>query len=201
MKQLQLKQKKNNNMSNPTFNSKPNTMHHSKEDGKPRWHSRSCAVVAHVIFIDDNNDAFYLVGKRGNVTDSPNMFNLPCGYFDWDEDLQGAMFREVWEETGLDLNLNHGEVLHTSYDQPWYVNTNPNQNRQNVSFHAGLVIKMHEGADLPTLSLDNMEKDEATLAAFMPVEMLKAIPHSEWAFNHDCRVDDFLNFLGIIYIK
>ena len=49
--------------------------------------------------------------------------------------------------------------------------------------------------------LDNMEKDEATMATFMPVGMLKTIPHSEWAFNHDSRVDDFLNYLTNISIN
>lgn len=177
------------------FSNTPNISYISKEDNILRWYSRSSAVVAHVIFIDDNNNAFYLVGKRGENVDQPNKYNIPCGYFDWDENLRGTMFREVWEETGLDLSTNYGINVFSSIEQPWFVNTNPNQNRQNISFHTGIVIQLGKDEELPQLSLDNMEEGEATMATLMPVSMLDMINDDEWAFNHNERIKDFIIYL------
>jgi 8-oxo-dGTP pyrophosphatase MutT (NUDIX family) len=183
-------------MEKPIFKNRHNTVHHTK-DGKTIWNSRSCAVVAHVIFIC-NGRYYYLIGKRGPKMDSAGKFNIPCGYFDWDENMRDAMRREVWEETGVDLTryiyprneMDIARVVFTALEQPWRVKTEPDENRQNISLHAGIVVLVDE---LPKTSLDNMEPGESEGAYWMDVEKgLLNIPQEDWAFNHYFSVRQFI---------
>lgn len=174
---------------NQKFQNRRNKHYHTS-DGL-MWNSRSTAVVNH-IWILHGSDYFVLLGKRGPNGDQPGKWNVPCGYIDWDEDLKGAMERELWEETGLDIQaeLESGncKILKEFSNQPWYVNTNPNSNRQNISLHVGLVLHAKEK---PILHLDNIEPDEATEAIWMKWEDLASIKHDDWAFNHDVKINDF----------
>jgi len=179
----------------PVFNNVHNKMYHTKNDGV-KWDSRACAVVAHVWFIK-NGVPYVLIGKRGQVMDNPNKWNIPCGYLDWNENLQQAMFREVWEETGLDLSVYSLEILFNKSEQPWLVYSEPTENRQNVAMHMGLVIDIGT-APLPELSLDNMEKNESTGAYFKSIHEVECIEEVDWAFSHFKRVKAFKNQIAHI---
>lgn len=158
--------------------------------GRTIFHSRSCAVVSHVWVIKDNQ-FFVLIGKRGTGGDNPGKYNIPCGYFDWDENLRNAMYREVWEETGLDLSNMYATTQYCRTEQPWYVNTSINENLQNISLHTGLVLDMIKN-ELPVLSLENMEENESTGAYWMHIDSVLQIPEDEWAFNHYKRLREFI---------
>lgn len=180
----------------PSFNNKHNTMY--KTEHGVKWHSRACAVVCHVWFIH-NNIPYILVGKRGDVTDYPGKYNIPCGYLDWDENLQHAMYRETWEETGLDLAAVKAKYGYR-YDRsvtPWSVNADPKANRQNVSMHMGMVIDLGSN-ELPVLSLDNMESNESEAALWLTYDEISKIPKDGWAFNHDVRINEFRLEIGKI---
>ena len=173
----------------PTFKNRHNTMY--KTEHGVKWHSRACAVVCHVWFIK-NNVPYILAGKRGQVTDYPGMYNVPCGYLDWDENLQEAMYREAWEETGLDIAALK-EKYGYAYDKtftPWNINSDPKANRQNISMHMGLVINIGDNA-LPVLSLENMEDNESEAALWLTFDEAMQIPAQAWAFNHQERLNEF----------
>lgn len=171
----------------PTFNNKHNTVY--RTDDGTKWDSRACAVVAHVLLVK-NGEPFVLLGKRGNVTDHPGKWNIPCGYLDWNENLEGAMKREVWEETGFDLDAFHGPKVYSMMSQPWLVYSEPSENRENVAMHMGVVIDML-GDMLPELCLDNMEEGESTGAYWMHYDSALQIPEHEWAFSHHARLRQF----------
>lgn len=176
----------------PTFNNVHNTMYHIKNGVK--WDSRAAAVVCHVWCIHDNKP-YVLLGKRGQVTDHPNKWNIPCGYLDWNENLQQAMFREIWEETGLDLQqyTHAGSMIYNNDFQPWYVYSEPTENRQNVAMHMSMIFQLSKEFILPVLSLDNMEKNESTGAYWMSIEEALALPANDWAFNHHKRLITFID--------
>lgn len=171
----------------PTFENVHNT-EYSTPDGT-KWDSRACAVVAHVLMIK-NGEPFILLGKRGNVTDHPGKWNIPCGYLDWNENLEGAMKREVWEETGLDLDAFYGPKVYSKMSQPWMVYSEPSENRENVAMHMGVVIDML-GDSLPVLCLENMEEEESTGAYWMHYDFALQLHEHEWAFNHYTRLRQF----------
>lgn len=171
----------------PQFKNVHNKMYET-QDGQ-KWDSRACAVVAHV-WVIKNGEPFVLLGKRGECMDNPNKWNIPCGYLDWNENLKEAMFREVWEETGLDLETFYGPIVCCKYLQPWMVYAEPDENRQNVAMHLGIVIDLI-GDKLPELSLDNMEDNESTGAYWMHLDSALQIPEGEWAFNHLNRMKLF----------
>jgi 8-oxo-dGTP pyrophosphatase MutT (NUDIX family) len=165
-----------------------------------KFFSRSSAVVAH-IWIKQGTSTFVLIGQRGNSGDQPFKFNMPCGYMDWNETLEEALFREVWEECGLDLKnlIFDNKVLFKAIDQPWSVNTDPKENRENISFHCGLLIDI-EDKTLPELSLDNMEPDEVLGINFWDLNVAKRMKTYDWAFNHNERLIDFENYLESKFI-
>ncbi len=171
----------------PKFNNTQNKMYHTK-DGVV-WISRSVAVVAHV-WAEVGGKIYVLLGKRGQKGDARGLWNVPCGYMDWDENLQQAMYREVWEETGIDLRDR--KTLLRFDDQPWKVYTEPIENRQNVALHTGMFIGVGE---LPKTSLANMEKGEVELAEWIEWQDACQIPREEWAFNHYDRVREFFELV------
>lgn len=186
-----------NEYQGPVFKNRHNEKYDTKDGVK--WDSRACAVVAHVwcqvIHTNDMITNYVLVGKRGTGGDNPGLLNLPCGYIDWDETLAEAAAREVWEETGLDLNLYADKISVMALDEPWYVNTNPSENRQNISLHTALVITLNENDKLPELSLDNMEEDESEGAYWFPIHDILESDPELWAFKHKDRIIHFMNYL------
>src|SRR5208283_2624702 len=107
----------------PKFNNKQNEviiLNKGDKDERTIWLSRSVAIVAHVWFLVDGV-YHVLLGKRGPHGDKPGLINIPCGYLDYNEDLKQAMFREVWEETALDLSKFSKKIILDYTEQPWHV--------------------------------------------------------------------------------
>ncbi len=182
----------------PVFNNTHNKVYQTDDGDK--WHSRACAVVAHVwikyVKLDQSIEYFVLVGKRGTGGDNIGKLNVPCGYMDWDENLTQATRRELYEETGFDIQDYLSASLRTSIKQPWYVKTDPDENRQNISMHTGILLELDEqNFELPTLSLDNMEDDEVEWVKWLSLDEIINTKSDDWAFKHRERILKFGEYL------
>lgn len=96
-----------------------------KVDNKEYWISRSIAVAAFLFTKDKDNDLCVLANKRGPGTpDFQGYWNCPCGYLDFNETTLEAVYREVFEETG---------VICPEYMTLFGVESDPQANHQNVT--------------------------------------------------------------------
>ncbi len=180
-------------MEKPIFNNRQNEI--IEHDGKPLWISRATAIVGTICTIVDNVP-YFLIAQRGEgAADYKGMWNLPCGYLDWDENSFGAFNREIWEETGLNVIwlMSEGKILHDYSMTPWDVNTNPNENRQNVVLHHGLLL---ESKTLePPCITNEAEEDEVSDARWVP---LHEICNYQFAFEHDKKIEKFCKMTGLV---
>lgn len=127
-----------------------------------------------------------LANKRGEGTpDFQGMWNMPCGYLDFDETTAQAVIREVYEETGVKLNP---DFLHF-----WCFNDSPTQNRQNVSFRYYALVDAQPGSiSVGTGNDRGGEEDEAI--GWIPVD---SIGKYEWAFGHDAIIKEFVDWMHL----
>jgi 8-oxo-dGTP pyrophosphatase MutT (NUDIX family) len=153
-------------------------------DGRTIWLSRSVAVVSQVIAIDKKNDKFYaLIVKRGPASmGSIGLWCFPCGYLDFNETTAEAAIRETWEESGIDLSSL--KLLNEKDLEPWYVDSNPNHPRQNVSIHHRFVISSEDGFDLPLTSINNCESGEIDEVRWVEVSEIYNGKY-KMAFKHE----------------
>jgi 8-oxo-dGTP pyrophosphatase MutT (NUDIX family) len=169
------------------------------------WESRSVAVNGVVIiFLPDNPIPYVLVSKRGPAAaDYRGLMNLIAGYMDWDESGPEALYREAWEEVGIDLksmvypekdkDCLWNEIISNNIEQPWHVKTEPDENRQNISLRYGAAFRMKESV-LPELSLENNEVEgEVEHAEWLPANQ---IDQHQWAFDHDKVIKEYLVKIG-----
>ena len=153
--------------------------------------SRSVAVVG-IIIAKMDNKLFALVNKRGiGAADNIGKFNACCGYMDWSETGSEAITREIYEESGVDIDVikSTKKILYNFTEQPFYVNTDPNENRQNISLSYGLLF---ETDNLPETSSCYSEHDEIEEIKWMDINDINKY---DFAFGHDKRI---LSFLEII---
>jgi len=147
--------------------------------------------------MDPNGSYRIAIEKRGNNPglDKQGLWCLPCGYLDWNESGTEAVKREVWEEIGLNLD-DYRELAITSVnvEQPWHVKTTPDENRQNVTLHYGMVIVKKE---LPILNPNNdCEPNEVADAAWATLSDIQLNKY-EFAFGHEKVIKQFFGkFLG-----
>lgn len=140
-----------------------------KRDGKEYWISRSVAVTA-LVLAEKGDMIYVLANKRGKGTpDFQGLWNVPCGYLDWDESAFQACSREVFEECGVRISPEEFCLME--------VKTSPRENRQNVILR--FVATLHE---LPRFEKpEGGEKDEVEEVKWIP---LKDLTRYRWAFNH-----------------
>lgn len=177
------------------FNNEHNKCHEVIESGEKRiiWESRSVAVNLVLIIWKKNDDGPYiLVSKRGkSAADNIGKMNLVAGYLDYNETGKEAIFRETWEECGLNLPelIKNSTVISNNLDNPWSVNTDPSENRQNVSLRYGLALRLHSN-HLPILSIEfNEIKGESEDPQWI---LENQIEDFEWAFNHDQLIKEYI---------
>lgn len=170
--------KKFNNRQNKSYN----------VDGKLIWESRSVALVG-VVLIEQGGTLYVLLSQRGKGSaDYQGLWNVPCGYLDWDENGYDGVCREIYEETGLDV-LNWGGYCY-GVKQPFYVNTEITENRQNVALSYGILLKTFES--LPQLTTEHSDPNEVEQAKWVRVEDLDKY---DFAFCHDKRIKHFLKII------
>lgn len=153
------------------------------EDGKMYWVHRAITVVGVVFKIDrENEKVFVLANKRGKGTpDFQGLWNVPCGYVDFDETLTEACAREVKEETGYDFNPDLFNIFG--------INDNPEENRQNITAR---FFAMVESDDMPAQEVLDGEDDEVEEVKWI---LLEEINNYKWAFNHDRVIKAAFDFI------
>lgn len=144
----------------------------AKEDNKKYWISRSIAVASFIFFKEKDGSLFVLANKRGKGTpDFQGMWNCPCGYLDFDETLEQAASREVFEETGVIIDPKKF-IFH-------YINSDPkDSNKQNVTVRFKVFLSKRP----ETMPRFGGEQNEVDKILWIPV---KTIDKFKWAFNHD----------------
>jgi 8-oxo-dGTP pyrophosphatase MutT (NUDIX family) len=179
------------------FKNKPNELI-TTTDGRKLYNSRSVAVTG-CIGAHLNGKFYFVIEQRGNAKglDSPGKWCVPCGYLDWNESGSDAIRREAWEEVGIDM-----EVLDTKYsvlaeadymNQPWWVKTEPDENRQNISLRYGRVYILEDDQELPKLTANNdCEPNEVAYAKWVTLDESNGY---EFAFNHKEVLFDFYNLI------
>lgn len=161
------------------------------EKGNEHWISRSVALVG-VIAALHKDKTYVLVGLRGpGAPDFQSHWNVPCGYLDWDENGYEGLCREVFEETNINIPeiIEKNRVISDQTKQPFYVNTNIKENRQNVSLSFGLYFECDK---LPYFSNVNCEPGEVSGLMWMNV---KNLTDYKFAFKHDERILYYFNSL------
>jgi len=109
------------------FKNIPNKCYET-EDGL-KWMSRSVAVTVAVIG-NIGKKSYLLLTKRSEAMEEPGRWCLPGGYLDYNETLQEAVDREVYEETGIILSdFKEDQVISIN---EIYIDSTPKTIRQNV---------------------------------------------------------------------
>jgi 8-oxo-dGTP pyrophosphatase MutT (NUDIX family) len=173
----------------PTFNNIENKVYNI--DNKEIWLSRSCAVIG-VVFATFGHDLFVLAEKRSAIMEAGGLWAVPGGYMDWNESGWDAIRREIYEETNFFIDDYKDYLEDNNYEQPIFVKTEPDENRQNISLRYGIFIE-YNSTQLPHLSLDHNEVEgEVEKAWWMPIS---DINNYEWAFSHNQVIFDYLNLI------
>jgi len=168
------------------FKSTPNRC--IQVEGKEIWISRSVTVLP-VLFFISKGTQYVPLGLRGtDLPEGVGQWGLPGGYLDYDETATSAVYREVWEELGLDIpQLVQDFRFEGNLDQPYEVFSEPLR-RQNVTLKYALMFYL-EQAELPKLS-PQVSQGEVVEARWFPVT--EAIKMS-LAFNHHEVMRDCLS--------
>lgn len=176
-------------MSKPIFNNTPNPVY--KIDGKEIWASRSVAVVGSLI-ASYRHELYVLAEKRSEKMDHPNMWCLPCGYLDYDENGWDALRREVYEETSFLIDDFEEYIKDNNKKEPYYIVTDVLENRQNVVLNYCIHFNFEKG--LP-LEVESYSDSEISQIKWVPI---KKIFEYDWAFNHNSTIINALKRLNII---
>ena len=146
-------------------------------NGHTFWISRSIAVVGFIYGYDNDGNEYILAVQRGTGTPDPEFVGcwcLPCGYLDYDETIEEALKREVFEETGLTLKDSY---FNTLLD----INSDPKSDkRQNVTFRYESIVR--DPITELELTAKNSEKNEVADIKWIPTD---EIDNYKWAFNHN----------------
>lgn len=181
-------------MNKPVFKNRENEQTKT-EDGRTIFLSRSCAICVPVAARDSSGQLYLLLSRRGeNTPNFQHAYNHVCGYLDYNETLEEAAKRELWEEVGLNVDaLEKEKVLYPIETSPWSINSKPEGSVQNVTIRFGLFFECETKSDLPQLSTDYCEEGEVSEAVWLEYEeALKIISfdgtdplkEKQWAFNH-----------------
>ena len=145
-------------------------------------------TVLPVIFFEKAGARYVPLGQRGeDLPEGVGLWGLPGGYLDYDETATEAVYREVWEELGLDIpQLLKDFRFEGNLEQPYEVYSQPLR-RQNVTLKYALMFHLGDN-ELPKLE-PQVSKGEVVEAKWVLVD--KAI-HMELAFHHHEVIRDCL---------
>ena len=165
----------------PKFNNRPNE--ELKLEDRTVWLSRSVAIVG-IVLGKFKGDTYVLIEERSmTMMDKPGRWCLPCGYIDWDENGLQAMTRELYEETFLYLPDYNKCLLNIKHlEQPFWVNTEATENRQNIVLYYGFVFDFKDGLPLEPLTYINHEISDVRWVKLNEVNDYKL------TFGHDRRI-------------
>lgn len=148
-------------------------------DGAETWISRSVTVLP-VLFFVSKGIKYVPLGLRGtDLPEGVGLWGLPGGYLDYDETATQAVYREVWEELGLDIpQLVKDSRFEGNLDHPYEVYSMPLR-RQNVTLKYALMFHLGE-AELPQLN-PQVSQGEVVEARWFEAKTALTMP---LAFNH-----------------
>lgn len=150
------------------------------KDGRKFWKSRSVSITG-IVYCMINDAVFVLISKRGKgAADFQGLWNLPCGYLDYNETGQEAVTREVFEETGYDIISNFWNFYN--------VVTSPSQNHQNVGLRYYTQYDIHPMQIIPIGEGDGQDEVEET--RWISVH---EVENYKFAFNHDDLIYTFVH--------
>lgn len=160
------------------------------------WNSRSAAVTCVLLSMAENSkDIKFLVEKRGpGCPDNIGKYVFPCGYLGWDETLQEAVIREVYEETGIKLAKD-------MISEPISIQDSPEANRQNITvrFLAYLPTEtIEQGLKDGTINCKTEERggEPGECEELLLVTSDWVGEHKdEFAFGHDLLVNEVMGVL------
>jgi ADP-ribose pyrophosphatase YjhB (NUDIX family) len=146
--------------------------------GKEYWYSRIVATTPFVFCKNENNEYCVLANKRGIGTpDFQGLWNVPCGYLEFNVNGEENCQKEVFEETNVKVPIEKFNFLG--------VNTNPTENKQNVSIRYYAILDGN--INDYKLNDENSEKNEVEDIKWIPLNEVK---NYEWAFNHNLIIDE-----------
>ena len=149
-----------------------------KYRGKKYWYSRSVSTVAFLFKKDSYGEWCVLANKRGKGTlDYNGYWNCPCGYLEHNMTLEENAVKEIYEECGINLNPKMLKM-----DS---VNSDPSENRQNVTARFVAILPTKEEYKL---SSKHSEKNEVDDIRFIK---LSEIDDFKWAFGHKYLIKEF----------
>lgn len=148
-------------------------------ENKTYWISRSIAIAAFLFTTDKDGDLCVLANKRGSGTpDFQGYWSCPCGYLDFDETIEQAIYREVREETGVICPLNL---------QLYNIDSNPGANHQNVTlqYYAYSVQYFN-------VKPEGGEENEVSEVKWIKI---KDLNNYKWAFSHNKIILNIINLI------
>ena len=154
-----------------------------KVDGKEYWISRSVAVsVSIYTFIDGK--LCILANKRGSgLPNHAGQWNVVSGYIDFDETLKEAARREVYEETGL--NIDKVELRQMDIED------SPKRENQVILFR--YIGFYYDKETKVTLTNKYSEPDEVDDVKFIPIDELD---NYEWTSeNHKEKIKEYGEYI------
>ena len=172
-------------MDKPTFKNRGNEEVELK-DGRKVWLSRSPAVVAVILAVEESTDRiFVLTEKRSAIMDEPNKWAVVSGYMDWDETGMEAIVRETYEETSFYIPKFENQLRFDNDGDPFYVHTDPKTDaKQNVSLS---YIFIYQFDNIPRY-VEQFKDKEISEVKWMEIsEVFQG--GKQWAFNHDERIE------------
>lgn len=146
--------------------------------GNEYWYSRAVATSPFVFCKNIDDKWCVLANKRGKGTpDYQGYWNVPCGYLQFHITGEQNASKEVFEETGVNVEAEKFKLFG--------VETDPNANRQNVSLRYYALL---DGVTTDYLTnSDASEKNEVDDIKWIPLD---EIDNYQWAFGHDIRIKE-----------
>lgn len=149
-----------------------------RRNGRVYYVSRSVAVSMYCYCMDRFGNWCVLANQRGpGAPNNVGLWNVPCGYLDYNEDALTAAVRETFEETGVKIPKEKVAFMGA--------NSKPNGGSQNVSMRHACVL---DGTieDYP-VSDANCEEGEVTDIRWI---RLGEVKNYQWAFGMGHKVLD-----------
>jgi 8-oxo-dGTP pyrophosphatase MutT (NUDIX family) len=144
------------------------------EEGEEIWISRAVAVV--VLLVCKGK---VLVTVRGKKMDAAGKLCLPCGYLDYNETLEEAASRELYEECNV--------YVPKEFFKLYRIDSQPKSNRQNVSIT--FTVDAEEDKNMQELSFIPNEEVESRFY-YSPVR-IGTIESDQFAFGHKEIIMDY----------
>lgn len=146
--------------------------------GQQVWKSRNVATATIVMRANPlDTSKLQVIGvKRGPKGTDIGLWCFPCGYLDYNETVEEAAIREVFEESNILLDKGDLDFYH--------LDSNPEKKLQNVTVHFQAFYNPKEGEVEQEISSKNAESGEVEEVRWIDVEDIEGL---EWAFDHKER--------------